>query len=155
MFDTLTLKELKLLIRELREHHSIKNSSKMKKPELVAALSDRFNMVNGNLYLKDDLRPAKEPKIEPKELETRLKKFLRAMTTDELNSTAKQIKIEFQAMTGIDMSPHKELFKKLSRAESEMRDTVEPPERKKDMKPIPRDAGVKIGKNRFATTRPV
>jgi tRNA A37 threonylcarbamoyladenosine modification protein TsaB len=153
MFNTLNLKELRLLLRELREHHSIKNSSKMKKPELVAALSARFNLVSGNLYLREDVRPAKEPKIDAKELETRLKKHLRALTTDELNSTAKQIKNEFQAMTGVDMSPHKELFKKLSRAESEFRGTVEPP--KKDLKTIPKDAGVKIGKNRYATTRPI
>ena len=153
MFDQLTLKELKLLLRELKEHHSIKGVSKMKKPELVAALSARFNLVSGNLYLREDVRPAKEPKIDAKKLETRLKKFLRALTTDELNSTSKQIKIEFEAMTGIDMSPHKELFKKLARAESKMRETVEPP-KKKDMRPIPRDAGVK-GKNRYVTTRPI
>ena len=154
MFNTLTLKELKLLLRELKEHHSIKGVSKMKKPELVAALSARFNLVSGNLYLREDVRPAKEPKIDAKKLETRLKKFLRALTTDELNSTSKQIKIEFEAMTGIDMSPHKELFKKMARTESEFRNTVEPPEKPKDMRPIPRDAGVK-GKNRFATTRPI
>jgi hypothetical protein len=29
------------------------------------------------------------------------------------------------------------------------------PEKKPDMRPIPRDAGVKIGKNRYATTRPI
>ena len=154
MFNTLTLKELKLLLRELKEHHSIKGVSKMKKPELVAALSARFNLVSGNLYLREDVRPAKEPKIDAIELETRLKKFLRALTTDELNSTSKQIKIEFEAMTGIDMSPHKELFKKLARAESKMRETVEPP-KKKDVKTIPKDAGVKIGKNRYVTTRPI
>ena len=154
MFATLTLKELKTLIRELKEHHSIKGVSKMKKTELVAALSARFNMVSGNLYLREDVRPAKQPKIEPKELETILKKYLRALTTEELNSTAKQIKNEFQAMTGIDMSPHKELFKKLARAESEMRETVEPP-KKKDLRLIPKNAGVKIGKNRYVTTRPI
>ena len=154
MFDQLTLKELKLLLRELKEHHSIKGVSKMKKTELVAALSARFNLVSGNLYLREDVRPAKEPKIDAIELETRLKKFLRALTTDELNSTSKQIKIEFEAMTGIDMEPHKELFKKLARAESEFQETVEPP-KKKDVKTIPKDAGVKIGKNRYVTTRPI
>ncbi len=155
MFDQLTLKELKLLLRELKEHHSIKGVSKMKKPELVASLKERFNLVNGNLYLREDVRPAKEPKIDAKELKTILKKYLRALTTDELNSTAKQIKIEFQAMTGIDMSPHKELFKNLSRAESEFREMVEKPKKKRDLKTIPKDAGVKIGKNRYATTRPI
>ena len=154
MFEQLTLKELKTLIRELREHHSIKGVSKMKKPELVAALSDRFNMVSGNLYLREDVRPMKEPKIDAKELETRLKKFLRALSSEELNSTVKRIKNEFQAMTGIDMSPHKELFKKLARAESEFRTTVEPP-KKKDLRLIPKNAGVKIGKNRYVTTRPI
>jgi hypothetical protein len=93
MFETLTIKELKLLIRELREHHSIKGVSKMKKPELVAELAARFILRDGNLYLKEDARPMKEPKIEPK-LE-------------------------------------------------------------KDMRLIPKDAGVKVGKNRYATTRPI
>lgn len=93
MFATLSLKELKLLIRELRDHHSIKNYSKMKKADLVAALAERFVLRDNNLYLKEDTRPKKEPKPEPK------------------------------------------------------------PE--KDMRLIPKDAGVKIGKNRYATTQPI
>ena len=56
MFDELSLKELKLLIRELREHHSIKGVSKMKKGQLVAALQERFILRSGNLYLKEDTR---------------------------------------------------------------------------------------------------
>ncbi len=65
MFDELSLKELKLLIRELREHHSIKGSSKMKRAELVAALQERFVLRDGNLYLKADARPAKEVAAPP------------------------------------------------------------------------------------------
>jgi hypothetical protein len=99
MFETLTVKELKLLIRELRDHHTIKRSSKMKKPELVAQLSDRFILRDGNLYLKEDARPMKEPKIEPKH---------------ELK-----------------------------------------PKKLKEMTPIPRNAGVVIGKNKYAFTRPI
>ena len=64
MFDELSLKELKLLIKELREHHSIKGSSKMKRAELVAALQERFILRDGNLYLKAD-RPAKETPAPP------------------------------------------------------------------------------------------
>ena len=61
MFAELSIKELRLLIRELREHHSIKGSSKMKRAELVAALQERFVLRDGNLYLKEDTRPAKTP----------------------------------------------------------------------------------------------
>lgn len=93
MFETLTIKELKLLIRELKAHHSIKGVSKLTKDELVAELAARFILHDGNLYLKEDTRPKKEPKPEPK------------------------------------------------------------PE--KDIRLIPKDAGVKIGKNRYATTRPI
>ncbi len=56
MFAELSIKELRLLIRELREHHSIKQSSKMKKGQLVAALQERFILRDGNLYLKEDTR---------------------------------------------------------------------------------------------------
>ena len=59
MFSELSLKELRLLLRELREHHSIKNYSKMKKKELIAAIEARFILRDGNLFLKQDSR---EPK---------------------------------------------------------------------------------------------
>jgi hypothetical protein len=99
MFATLSLKELKLLIRELRDHHSIKNYSKMKKAELVAELAARFILRDGNLYLKEDTRQEKEQKNEPK---------------------------------------------------------PEPkPKKLKEMTPIPRDAGIVIGKNKYAFTRPI
>jgi hypothetical protein len=66
MFDTLSIKELKLLLRELREHHSIKGVTKMKRAELVAALQERFVLRDdGNLYLKEDTRPAKTPSAAP------------------------------------------------------------------------------------------
>jgi hypothetical protein len=60
MFDKLTLRELRVLLRELKDHHDIKQSSKMKKAQLVAALSERFVLEDGNLYLKADTRPAKD-----------------------------------------------------------------------------------------------
>ena len=107
MFETLTLKELKLLIRELRDHHTIKGVSKMKKDELVTELSSRFILRDGNLYLREDTRAKKEPATEKKQ------------------------------------EPKTE------------KETASKPEKKPDMRPIPRDAGVKIGKNRFATTRPI
>ncbi len=56
MFADLTLSELRTLIRELKEHHSIKNYSKLKKAALIAALSERFILQNGNLYLREDTR---------------------------------------------------------------------------------------------------
>ena len=103
MFNELTLSELKLLVKELRAHHNIRGYSSMKKDALVAELSARFNLRDGNLYLKED--PV------PKAVQTKPKKVL------------SEVKLA--------------------------------PEKKPDMRPIPRDAGVKIGKNRYATTRPI
>ena len=102
MFNELTLSELKLLVKELRAHHNIRGYSSMKKDALVAELSARFNLRDGNLYLKEE--PA------PKPVQTKPKKV-------------SEVKLA--------------------------------PEKKPDMRPIPRDAGVKIGKNRYATTRPI
>ena len=104
MFNELTLSELKLLVKELRAHHNIRGYSSMKKDALVAELSARFNLRDGNLYLKEE--PAPKP-VQPK--------------------------------------PPKKVLSEVKLA----------PEKKPDMRPIPRDAGVKIGKNRFATTRPI
>jgi hypothetical protein len=72
MFNELTLSELKLLIKELRAHHNIRGYSSMKKDALVAELSARFNLRDGNLYLKEDPAPKpvqtkpKKVKLEPK-----------------------------------------------------------------------------------------
>ena len=102
MFNELTLSELKLLVKELRSHHNIRGYSSMKKDALVAELSARFNLRDGNLYLKED--PA------PKPVQTKPKKML----------------------SEVKLAP-----------------------KKKDLRLIPKDAGVKIGKNRYVTTRPI
>jgi len=119
MFDTLSIKELRLLIRELREHHSIKGSSKMKKFELAAALSERFTLHNGNLYLKTDTRsakevPAKAPKKPRKRKENDLKReiynYLSGLSTEKIDETPdRELRAAFKTLSGVD--PPKAVFK--------------------------------------------
>ena len=52
MFSTLKVKDLKKLVSAYRQHHNIKNYSKMKKIELVNELEKRFIIKNNQLYLK-------------------------------------------------------------------------------------------------------
>jgi hypothetical protein len=53
-FDTLTLKQLKNIIRTYKQHHDITSYSKKKKSELVKELDEYFKMINGILYNKRD-----------------------------------------------------------------------------------------------------
>jgi hypothetical protein len=55
MFANMTVKQLRSLIRQFKEHHNIKNSSKMKKAQLVAELENRFVIKDNKLYLKDEI----------------------------------------------------------------------------------------------------
>ena len=108
MFDELSLKELKLLIKELREHHSIKGSSKMKRAELVAALQERFVLRDGNLYLKADRRPAKEEAAPPAKAAKPPKKAPKAP------NTAAQVMAEYDGIEKKDFAGiKKELTKDL------------------------------------------
>ena len=52
MFSTLKVKDLKKLFSAYRQHHNIKNYSKMKKIELVNELEKRFIIKNNQLFLK-------------------------------------------------------------------------------------------------------
>ena len=51
MFATLSLKELQGLVRALKNNHNIAGYSRMKKDDLVKALSARFVFLNGAIYL--------------------------------------------------------------------------------------------------------
>jgi hypothetical protein len=53
-FDTLTLKQLKNIIRTYKQHHDITSYSKKKKNELVKELDKNFKMINGILYNRRD-----------------------------------------------------------------------------------------------------
>jgi hypothetical protein len=53
MFSSYTCKQLRALIKQFREHHTIKNSSKLRKAALVAELEKRFYIQDGQLYIKN------------------------------------------------------------------------------------------------------
>jgi hypothetical protein len=60
MFSTFTVKQLKALIKHFKDHHTIKNYSKLKKAQLIEQLDSRFEIKDNQLYLKN--APAVEPK---------------------------------------------------------------------------------------------
>ena len=87
MFATLSLKELKQLVRALKNNHNIAGFSRMKKDDLVKALSARFVYLHGAIYLKyededraesqriqNELDKAEAPAKEPKKAKPRAKK---------------------------------------------------------------------------------
>jgi hypothetical protein len=87
MFATLSLKELKQLVRDLKNNHNIAGYSRMKKEDLVKALSARFVFLHGAIYLKyededraesqriqNELDKAEAPAVEPKNAKPRAKK---------------------------------------------------------------------------------
>ena len=97
MFATLSLKELKQLVRALKNNHNIAGYSRMKKAELVDKLSARFVFLNGAIYLKyeDEDRiesqriqdmiereQAEAPAVEPKKEKPRAKKAEKAAPTE-------------------------------------------------------------------------
>lgn len=55
MFNHLSLKQLRKLISDYRAYHNIKNSSKMKKIQLVQELDKRFMLKDNKIYLKADV----------------------------------------------------------------------------------------------------
>jgi hypothetical protein len=61
-FNKFTVKQLKALIKHFKEHHTIKNYSRMKKQQLITELENRFAINNGVLYLKNEVpdAPAKK-----------------------------------------------------------------------------------------------
>ncbi len=117
MFHELSLNELKSLIKDLRAHHNIRGYSRMKKEALIAALTDRFVLRDGNLYLKEALAPRtfapKAPRSD-KDLERNIYHFLSGLSTELLrNSTSRELRTEFQALSGIDVA--KETFLKIAK----------------------------------------
>ena len=95
MFATLSLNELKQLVRALKNNHNILGYSRMKKAELVDKLSARFVYLHGDIYLKyededriesqriqNELDKAEAPAVEPKKAKPRSKKTEKAAPTE-------------------------------------------------------------------------
>lgn len=128
MFDDLSLKELRLLLRELKAHHNIRGSSKMKKPELVAALQARFVLRDGNLYLREDTRLARVDPRKPsakkpprdlthEQVDPLIKAYLSDLSVDELaGSTRNELLTDFAARARVNMEPHQKHFFTLYRS---------------------------------------
>jgi hypothetical protein len=53
MFASCTVKQLKALIKHFKDHHTIKNYSKLKKAQLVEQLQSRFEIKDNQLFLKN------------------------------------------------------------------------------------------------------
>ncbi len=120
MFATLSLKELKQLVRALKDNHNIAGYSRMKKDDLVKALSARFVLLHGAIYLKfededraesqriqDELDKAEAPAVEPKKAKPRAKKAApKAPLTKEQTAFRRKI-IAFmdKAETDSDLTP--------------------------------------------------
>ena len=145
MFATLSLKELKQLVRDLKNNHNISGYSRMKKAELVDKLSARFVFLNGAIYLKyeDEDRiesqriqdmiereQAEAPAVEPKKAKPRAKKAAptEAAMTQKINKyfagqdaaeliqlPLSQVVAEFEAEAGVKLGEFKPLFKDLAR----------------------------------------
>jgi hypothetical protein len=141
MFATLSLKELKQLVRDLRNNHNIAGYSRMKKDDLIKALSARFVFLNGAIYLKygdqdrvesqriqNELDKAGPPAVEPKKAKPRAKKAAptEAAMTQKINKyfagqKAAELKKlpfsriveDFEAETGVKLGEFKPLFKDL------------------------------------------
>ena len=54
MFESMTVKSLKQLVSQYRQHHNIRGYSKMKKADLLTELDKRFVIHNNELFLKQN-----------------------------------------------------------------------------------------------------
>ena len=54
MFESMTVKSLKQLVSQYRQHHNIRGYSKMKKADLLTELEKRFVIHNNELFLKQN-----------------------------------------------------------------------------------------------------
>jgi hypothetical protein len=92
----------------------------MKKESLVAELTARFVLRDGNLYLKEDVAPKTfAPKSKPrsdKDLERNIYNYLSGLSNELLrNATSRELREDFQELSGIDMVPHKATFQKIAK----------------------------------------
>ena len=95
----------------------------MKKEALVAELTARFDLRDGNLYLKEEApktsvskTPKKKSALSPeKELQRNIYNYLSGLSSDVLyNTTPRVLRSDFESLAGIDMAPHKAIFRKIA-----------------------------------------
>ena len=61
MFESMTVKSLKQLVSQYRQHHNIRGYSKMKKADLLTELDKRFVVHNNELFLKQNTHLTSPP----------------------------------------------------------------------------------------------
>ena len=61
MFESMTVKSLKQLVSQYRQHHNIRGYSKMKKADLLTELEKRFVIHNNELFLKQNTHLTSPP----------------------------------------------------------------------------------------------
>ena len=61
MFESMTVKTLKQLVSQYRQHHNIRGYSKMKKGDLLIELDKRFVIHNNELFLKQNTHLTSPP----------------------------------------------------------------------------------------------
>jgi hypothetical protein len=52
MFHSLTIKQIRQIVKDFKEHHNIRNYHKLKKSDLIHELEKQFEIDGGYLYLK-------------------------------------------------------------------------------------------------------
>jgi hypothetical protein len=133
MFATLSLKELQQLVRALKDNHNIAGFSRMKKDDLVKALSAHFVYLNGAIYLKfededraesqriqNELDKAEAPAVEVKrpltdaQFKRKVKLFLSSLKNPSALSLRDSM-IQFKDQEGINMEGKRELFNQASK----------------------------------------
>ncbi len=61
MFESMTVKSLKQLVSQYRQHHNIRGYSTMKKADLLTELDKRFVIHNNELFLKQNTHLTSPP----------------------------------------------------------------------------------------------
>jgi hypothetical protein len=76
MFESMTVKSLKQLVSQYRQHHNIKGYSKMKKADLLTELDKRFVIHNNELFLKQNTPQKTQPPATPTNQKKRITPML-------------------------------------------------------------------------------
>lgn len=77
MFESMTVKTLKQLVSQYRQHHNIRGYSKMKKADLLTELDKRFVIHNNELFLKQNTHlTSPPPPATPQKQKKRIKPIL-------------------------------------------------------------------------------
>jgi len=95
-FSDYNLPQLKKIVKQYSEYHTIKNYSKMTKPQLVNALEEHFKILDGNLY-KKNVHNMEMPNVE---LDSKQKSLLQK--TNRLQVLYDHIDIENKKLENLD-----------------------------------------------------